>query len=404
MAHISTDGDEPSQPPVTAQAEPAGSVPSQPPGSAPAEMTVTGPACVVPLDGDERFRHRGDVEVGLDPEGVVVDPRTGLAYVACSRSDSVAVVDLQAMVRVAVIPVGREPIDIVVDPVTRRAFTADARSDQLSVIDLDEHRVVGTVAVGSYPAGLAIDPDGRRLYCGDTMGSTVSVVDVDALLRLHTVPAELGAGAVAVDPGRERAYCVNFVGSSMTVIDSAVAGGGPQAVVRRVPLGEGACAVAVNPALPEVYAVNSLASTVARVGAESGDVLGELAVPNAPVGLAVGPAGDRMYVANRGDGSVSILGVDGRQWARIPVGTAPGGVAVHPLDPRLVLVANAGSGTLTVFEDLLDGPPSVSDVAAPHPLVGHKLPAFRLPDVDGVMHDSLEWAQKRYIVNFFASW
>ncbi|HET8582777.1 MAG TPA: hypothetical protein VFL65_05970, partial [Jatrophihabitans sp.] len=51
-----------------------------------------GAACVVP-DADA-WRGLGEVEVGLDPEGVVVDRVRERAYVACSRSNSVAVVDL----------------------------------------------------------------------------------------------------------------------------------------------------------------------------------------------------------------------------------------------------------------------------------------------------------------------
>lgn len=382
-----------------------GEGPPEPPGLGQVPTIGDGPSCVVPGGGaDDGFRYVSEVEVGLDPEGVAVDARTGLAYVACSRSDHVAVVDPVAGVRVATVAVGREPIDIVIDPRTNRAFTADARSDQLSVVDLDRHEVVGTIPVGAYPAGLALDAEGRRLYCGDTMGSTVSVVDVDRLVRLHTVPAELGAGATAVDPARGRAYCVNFVGSSLTIIDATVDGGGPDAVVGRVQLGEGACAVAVHPRDGDVYAINSLACTVARVDPTAGEVVAEMPVPNAPVGLTEGPDGDRLYVANRGDGSVSVLGLDGAEWARVPVGTAPGGVIVHPTERRRVLVANAGSGTLTVFDDLRDGPPPVAVATAAHPLVGRPMPPFRLPDVEGRMRDSVEWAAKRYIVNFFASW
>lgn len=380
-----------------------GGEPSEPAGLADVPTVGDGPTCVVPSDADG-YRYVAEVEVGFDPEGVAVDAGTGLAYVACSRSDHVAVVDPDAGVRVATVRVGREPIDIVIDPRSRRAFTADARSDQLSVIDLDRHEVVATVPVGAYPAGLALDPEGRRLYCGDTMGSTVSVVDLDRLQRLHTVPAELGAGATAVDPARRRAYCVNFVASSMTVIDTSVEGGGPEAVVGRVQLGEGACAVAVHPSDGDVYAVNSLACTIARVDPAAAEVMAELPVPNAPVGMTEGPDGDRLYVANRGDGSVSILGLDGTEWARVPVGTAPGGVIVHPTKRRRVLVANAGSGTLTIFDDRADGPPPAAVVTTTHPLVGRRLPSFRLPDVEGQMRDSVEWATKRYILNFFASW
>ena len=121
--------------------------------------------------------------------------------------------------------------------------------------------------------------------------------------------------------------------------------------------------------------------------------------------MAVGPAGDRLYLGNRGDGSVSVLGLDGLEWARIPVGAAPGGVATHPRHPRLLLVANSGSGTLTVAEDLLDGPPASLARQASHPLVGQRLPGFSLPDLrSGRLRHGREWAEKKYILNFFASW
>jgi hypothetical protein len=43
--------------------------------------------------------------------------------------------------------------------------------------------------------------------------------------------------------------------------------------------------------------------------------------------------------------------------------------------------------------------------APPHELVGRKLPEFQLRDMrTGMMRTSREWAEKKYIVNFFASW
>ncbi|MGH9074217.1 MAG: YncE family protein, partial [Acidimicrobiales bacterium] len=242
--------------------------------------------------------------------------------------------------------------------------------------------------------------EARRLYCGDTMSSTMTVIDTDSLEVVATVPAELGAGAVAVDTRRGRAYCVNFLSRSVTVVDTST-----NEAVGRIPVGEGACAVAVNPCLDEVYVVNSLASTVARIDALSGEVTGELIVPNAPVGLAAGPAGDRIYVGNRGDGTLSVLGVDGTEWARIPVGRGPGGVAVHPTHPRRLLVANAGSGSLSVVDDLTTGPPDSRIGDAVHPIVGRRLPDFCLPELhSGKLRHSHEWAERKYIINFFASW
>jgi hypothetical protein len=76
---------------------------------------------------------------------------------------------------------------------------------------------------------------------------------------------------------------------------------------------------------------------------------------------------------------------------------------VDPLTGRLV-VSNAGSCSVTIIEDRLTGPFALSPVAE-HPLVGRRLPPFALPGLaPGVTFDSRQWAERLYILNFFASW
>ena len=54
-----------------------------------------------------------------------------------------------------------------------------------------------------------------------------------------------------------------------------------------------------------------------------------LTVERAPVGMGLGRRGDRIYAANRGTGRVSVIDrQSGREWARVPVGKAPGDLAV----------------------------------------------------------------------------
>jgi YVTN family beta-propeller protein len=360
-----------------------------------------GPSCWVDPTAEGRaFRLIGEVEVGLDPEGVIVRRASGRIYVACSRSNAVTVVDPDELRVVETIPVGDEPIDIVIDERTGRVFTADARSDQISVIDTRTSRVVATVPVGSYPSGLCIDVEGRRLYSGDAAGSTMSVIDLDRLERIGVVDAELGAGAVVADPRAGRVYCVNFLASSLSVVDDKTL-----EVVAHVPLAAGPCAVDVHKQSGDVFIADSLASTITRVDGRTLEKVAEMEVPNAPVGLTMGSRDDRLYVGNRGDGTVSVMGLDGVEWSRIPVGAAPGGVCEDPLHPGRILVANAGSGTLTLVEDLLGGAPSSPFAQAPHPMVGKKMPALALPDLwTEELRDLRAWAGRKYVINVFASW
>jgi YVTN family beta-propeller protein len=50
-----------------------------------------------------------------------------------------------------------------------------------------------------------------------------------------------------------------------------------------------------------------------------------------PLGVAVTPDGTKVYVANEGDNTVSVIARPGNTVvANIPVGTAPVGVAIGP--------------------------------------------------------------------------
>jgi YVTN family beta-propeller protein len=189
-----------------------------------------------------------------------------------------------------------------------------------------------------------------------------------------------------------------MLSSSVTVFDPV-----SLAPLGRIALRECPCKVVVNRPAGRLYVAGALHGHLTRVSLESGEVLDELPVERAPVGLCASPDGRWVYVCNRGAGSVSVLdAASGRESHRIPVGNGPGDCAVDPVTGRL-LVSNAGSGTLTVVERPWLPPPSAPRSA--HPAVGRPLPEFALPDLrTGGLRRSLEWAEKRYILCFFASW
>jgi YVTN family beta-propeller protein len=91
-----------------------------------------GAACRI--DSRSPWRQVAEIPVGLDPEGIAIDVARRRAFVACSRSDFVSVVDLEAHEVIKQIPTGAEPIDIGFDEQTGRLFSADAHSDQVTII------------------------------------------------------------------------------------------------------------------------------------------------------------------------------------------------------------------------------------------------------------------------------
>ena len=189
------------------------------------------------------------------PSGFAVDEDAGVAYVALSRNNSVAVVDLtsgetETEIAVGIAPYtallvggklyvtnwgGRQPVDgdttgptsgsrAVVDP-----ETGVASSGTVSVIDLATRSVAAEIDVDLHPSGMAVSPDGTRLYVANANSDTVSVIETAA----GTVVGRLGAkplpelpfgsapNALAVSPDGATLYVANGGNNAVAVIDVA---------------------------------------------------------------------------------------------------------------------------------------------------------------------------------------
>ena len=319
---------------------------------------------------------------------------------ACSRSNWLAVIDMDTLQVEATVAVGTEPIAVVHDPVRDRIFTTDARTSTLSVVDGATLELIGQVAVGAYCAGAGIHVGRRKVLTGNTADGTVTMVDADSLAVLATVPARFASGSIAVDEARDRTYVVNFGDDTVTVIDTD-----ENRSLTTVPVGAAPCKIDLDPDRGVGYVANSLTSELAVLDLEELVVTDRIPVERAPVGLAA--CGDRVYAVNRGAGSVSIIGsADHSEWGRIPVGDAPGDVAVDR-DGRTLYVSNAGSCDVSVVVDLLDDPAPVPEAPTGglSDLVGSRLPPWDLYDArTGGRMTSEAWAGHKYILNFFASW
>ena len=112
------------------------------------------------------------------------------------------------------------------------------------------------------------------------------------------------------------------------------------------------------------YITNYAGNTVSIINPEINGVVDNLPTgisANGPSGIAVHPDGTKLYVANRPQygrraGSLSVIDLAERKViAIIPVGVAPLGVAINSTGER-VFVANEGSSSLSVINTLTNQP------------------------------------------------
>ena len=143
------------------------------------------------------------------PLNLALRPGGRELYVACEGSDSVAVVDLASLRRVAEIPVGGKPADVSFSQDGQRAFVSNRLDDTVSVIDAAARRVVKVLQVGDEPHGVLVDRQGKRLYVLNTSSDDISVFDAASLRWEKNLSASRGPWSLAASPEGDRILVTN---------------------------------------------------------------------------------------------------------------------------------------------------------------------------------------------------
>ena len=261
------------------------------------------------------------VAVGINPEGVAVNPAGTPAYVTNRNSNNVSVIDTASNMVVGTVAVGTGPRGVAVNPAGTRVYVTNYNSNTVSVIDTATNTVVATVPVGVLPWGVAVNPAGTLAYVANFNSGTVSVIDTATNAVVATV-AVFGAHSVAVNSAGTRVYVAKSNGL-VAVIDTTT---NPNTVVATVSVGGVPQTVAVNPADTRVYVTNSdnVSDGVSVIDTATNSVVATVAVGLGPIGVAVNPAGTRAYVANFGSNTVSVIDTaTNAVVATVPVGTNP---------------------------------------------------------------------------------
>jgi len=158
---------------------------------------------------------------------------------------------------------------------------------------------------------------------------------------------------VAVDEARSRVYVANYASSSVSIID-----GNSNAVITTVthfPNISAPTGITYDSASDAIWVTNDGSDSggnfhwLTSIDADSFEVGSPIDVGSEPWGVVFNPADDHMYVANRGDNTVSVISPTlGSVVNTIPVGQSPYNLAAHR-STGLVYVANFGSKSVSVL-------------------------------------------------------
>jgi YVTN family beta-propeller protein len=120
-------------------------------------------------------------------------------------------------------------------------------------------------------------------------------------------------------------------------------------VTATIAIGGGQWGVAVNPAGTRVYVTNRLGNNVSVINTATNTIIASIIVGASPHGVVVNPAGTRIYVSGFDNDNVLVIDTDTNTIiATIPVGSEPYGITTNPAGTR-VYVANYTGNTVSVI-------------------------------------------------------
>ncbi len=168
-------------------------------------------------------------DVGVMPEGLTVDPRSGLIAIGLRSPNLLEIFDPAKGRVVRKLPISSAPRHLAFDEADHSVLVPAEQTDQLIRVPLPKGKPV-TTDVGDYPHDAVAAPNGR-IFVGDEMGDTVSVVRDDKLetnLSADQQPGGVAAAGpyVAVIAVAQRTLSV-FDSRTLKQVASIAAGDGP---------------------------------------------------------------------------------------------------------------------------------------------------------------------------------
>ncbi len=290
-------------------------------------------------------RPAGEVRrVGSEAEGVVVDPRTGLAAVSFRDPNRIELIDVGSARTVRRIDTG--------DPARHLSLAAPGGPvlapieyrDRLLEIELPSGRT-SSVAVGDFPHDAAEAADGR-IFVSDEGGDTISVVSGDSVEIALPAPEQPGGIAAAGDTVAVVAVAAREIAfidaTTLKQIATAPGGAGPSHIVAGPDDGSGRFYVADT---------GGDAVLVYEGGAEP-RFLDRTNVPGSPYGIAVDERRNRIWVTQTALNRVvemKVTDLAPQIIASYPTIRQPNSVAVDERSGRVVVVGR-DRGDVQIFD------------------------------------------------------
>jgi len=295
------------------------------------------------------------IPVGHIPRGVALSPDGSSLYVTNAWSDTISIIDTQALEVVRTLLTGPEPSGVVLDIQSNTLYVANRLSSDVSVIDLQTGEETKRLLAGRGSSYLTLSADGKQIFSTHIYpnpgtfrtepNSEITVIDTASQTVVERKPLHNVAGVfhvalsadgnlgVAAQLKPKNLIPLAHVEHGWGFTDSLTLFGQDVGGLVQVPLDEldryyampWAAAIAPDKSKIFLTTAGSQSVTVIDVArllrtvrsrhkpfvndlsASADYVSARISVGRNPHGIALSPDGQRLYVANRLDDTISVI-------------------------------------------------------------------------------------------------
>ncbi len=245
-----------------------------------------------------------------------------------------------------------------------RLYVTNEAESTVDVADLKTLKVIKSIPLTNHPNNIAISQDGKRVYAAIVAGAgAVDVIDTATLTRVKTIRTEGGIHNVYVTPDGKFVVAGSIPGKKITVIDQKT-----EEPVWTVATRDGVRPIAFERAadgsVARMFAQLSNFNGFITIDFATHQISGEVKLPEVPAaervteglqgspahGLAVTPDGKTLGVLSKMNTRVYFYSLpDLKLLGESKVGHHPDWLTFTP-DGKRVYVANAGSNSVSVVD------------------------------------------------------
>ncbi len=282
------------------------------------------------------------VQVGPAPEGVVVDPKTGLLAVGLRNPNGIALVDVRTGRTVRTVSLPAAPRHLQLAAPGGPVLVPAERADALVKVELPDGKIASKTAVGKFPHDAA--PSDGRVFVTNEFGNTISVIEGDRVVETLDAPEQPGGAAVSVAAG-----IVGVLGvrdHTLEFYDARTLRS-----LGKVDAGEGPTHIVAGPG-DRFYVVDTRGGALLVFAARpKPSLLERVSLPGSPYGIAIDPRREHLWVTLTATNRVAVYDVSARapRWlADYPTVRQPNSVAVDHSTGR-VFIAGFKDGVLQLL-------------------------------------------------------